>query len=353
VSDKQLATATQPHTLATQESPLNKKAHELALRIKYMIINGSKLADPEVFALAQYAAATDLNPFAQECYYLPGTGPVPGIAGWRKKANEQLVFEARDINFREPVGFWVDIRPCEPGEANFDPEKGDIAYHVALHDTLTRQRWMTEYFFAANQFMKMGMNLHEASDAAKLMIGEEPVKTGVGVVFANEKFTRDGGTEKYDRHERAQKRAEKLAIRKRFQRIDLHEPEGVDVDDVVDIQFNEQPRMTEAQIMGELYEGKKATSDITGDAPEKDTTQLPIGDQRRAKWPEDKISLKLAESITTSDTKEKYLDLPIEKLTVRYNVLVAKLEKNSLTPEQRAENELKHDVAKLIIDLKI
>src|SRR5512137_1884010 len=80
---------------------------ELAERFKLLIVNGKNLQGNEALALAQYSQMTDLNPFAGECYYLPGIGPGPGIAGWRKKADEQLEWEARKA--AEPLArFWCD-----------------------------------------------------------------------------------------------------------------------------------------------------------------------------------------------------------------------------------------------------
>lgn len=202
-------------------------AREFAQRLKYMLVNGQKLADHDVFALAQYASATGLDPFAGECWIIPGKGVCPGIAGWRKKAQEQLEYEAKDAKV-DGAHFWVEFVEANPADCVFDPAK-DIAYTAILRDSITQHRWRLSIIEATNEFMKMGAKFDESLKQAKELVGKEPVWIGHGVVFAGENF---GGLDKFDRKERAQKRAEKLALRKRFPRIHLPEPEGTD--DVVD-----------------------------------------------------------------------------------------------------------------------
>ena len=253
----------QSNSLATTEqkaavqddSAYTKAARELAKRLKYMIVNGNKLADQEVFALAHYAASTDLNPFAQECYYLPGTGPVPGVVGLRRKAQEALNAETNAA--RVPMGyFWIETRPALPGEGNFDAIK-DIAIHVTLHDSTVNKRWRTAYFETARELKELGEKDYLA--AAKTFVGPEPVWTGVGVVAGSEAFSRDGKPEKFDRYERAAKRGEKLALKKRFPSLQQYEPAtgaGAYDEDTIDSTFVEtpsnEPKRPEAEIMKEL-----------------------------------------------------------------------------------------------------
>jgi len=206
------------------------KASELAKRLKYMIVNGSKLSDNEVYALAQYAAANELNPFAGECYYLPGVGPVPGVAGWRSKAQNQLDFEAKLAN-QSGGNFWFEYEHAKPEDCCFDPSK-DIAYKAILHDSVTRQRWFDAIASFSMNLIKSGITVEEAFKFSRETVGKEPVTESWGVVFSSESFAKEGKPEKFDRHERAKKRAEKLCLRKRFPRIHLPEPEGVD--DVID-----------------------------------------------------------------------------------------------------------------------
>jgi len=229
MTDTQL-TVIQPTALVT----INDKARELVTRLRFMIQNGRKLADQEVFALAQYCAANELNPFDGEAYYIPNIGPCPGIAGWRKKAQEALNFEAQsqhntDVNF-----YWTEPRLASPSEAKFDTAKGDIAMVVVLRDSLTNKAWRRQFFDTMREMKDLGLPYSHNDVVA--YTGPEPIWTGVAVVYGDENF----GKDKFDRHERAQKRAEKLAIGKRFRRINLPEPYGADVE-YVDAQFEERP----------------------------------------------------------------------------------------------------------------
>jgi len=193
---------------------------ELATKIQYMVQNGKKLAPPEALALAMYAIATDLNPFAQECYYIPNVGPVPGIAGWRRKAQEQLVYEASLFGVRSEGHFITyDYREADPKtEAAYDPSKGDVAYVCTVRDTISREKWLAKLMETARELKGI---VDKPLDEAERLIGPEPSWTGVGTVYGAERFSYDNKPEKFDRGERAKKRAERIALRKRFARIDL------------------------------------------------------------------------------------------------------------------------------------
>jgi len=208
------------------ESETVRAAREIASRLKYMISNGNKLTDQEVYALAHYSAANGLNPFAGECYYIPGTGPCPGVAGWRTKAQEQMEYEAKLAN-QNGGNFWCEYFHADPTDCNFDPQK-DIAYMVILHDSVSRKRWTDSVKEIAMDFVKIGVPFFDAFDKARELIGAEPITISYGVVFSTESFAKDGKPEKFDRHERAKKRGEKLCLRKRFPRIHLPEPEGLE-----------------------------------------------------------------------------------------------------------------------------
>jgi hypothetical protein len=218
-----------------KEKPANEIqliARDLAQRLKYMIVNGNKLSDNEVYSLAQYAAANGLNPFAGECYYLPGTGPCPGVAGWRTKAQDQLDYEAK-LAGQAGGNMWCDYYHADPLDCVFDPAK-DIAYKVVLHDSVSLRRWRDLVTETAVVYMKAGAPFFDAHDKARELIGDEPVTVSWGVVYGGERFAAEGKTEKFDRHERAKKRGEKLCLRKRFPRIHLPEPDNFDDSQIVD-----------------------------------------------------------------------------------------------------------------------
>jgi hypothetical protein len=198
---------------------LGVKRNTLAKQIKLMIVNGKVLSDPEAMALAQYAVSNDLNPFSGEAYYIPGVGPTPGVAGWRKKAQEQLEFEAHEAG-EKGAHFWIEEVPLDPQDGiKLNP--GDQAAKVILRDWITNTRWRHAYFEAMRELKEMGDP--SPAQSARAFVGPEPVWTGIGVIAASERFAGDGKPETMNRHERALKRAEKLAIRKRFPRISLPE----------------------------------------------------------------------------------------------------------------------------------
>jgi hypothetical protein len=235
----------------------NEKDNELAVwdefkgnrrvlirRLGAMIVNGKKLTDNEIAALAAYAMTNDLNPFNNECYYLPNMGPTPGIAGWRKKAQEQLDWEAQQSG-ELMAHYWIEYKKPEIGEAKFDSTK-DVAWKVILRDWLSDKRWRRDVFDAMDklQAAKVDDPYHEALK----LVGDKPEWTGVGVVTSGENF----GNDKMDRNERAKKRAEKIAIRKRFPRIKLPDPEIDYDDDVIDIISEPEESRTEKEILTDL-----------------------------------------------------------------------------------------------------
>jgi hypothetical protein len=204
----------------------------LAKQIKLMIANGKQLEDREAMALAQYAVATDLNPFSGECYYIPSVGPTPGIAGWRKKGQEQLEYEDAKAH-GNGCHFWIEEVDLSADEKAMLKD-GDIAASVDLRDSVTNQRWRQAYLEMAKELKELGAT--DPLTEAKLLVGKEPKWTGFGIVHASESFAYNNGPEKMTRKERALKRAEKISIRKRFPRINLPEvmSDGPEPEDVID-----------------------------------------------------------------------------------------------------------------------
>lgn len=216
---------------------------EMAQRIKLMIYNGKNLTDAESMALAQYSVGNGLNPFVGEAYYLPGKGPTPGIAGWRKKADEQLEYERR--NAKAPFARWFVEYP-EPDESErdtFDPKPGDIVVKAIVTDSLSKTDWEQRVLGAYVKLVAAGV---KDMDAAKELVGPRPMWTALGCVRASENF----GGDAMSRYERACKRAEKAAIRKRFPRINLPEFEDADYREP-EITVVE-PKRTEAQNLADL-----------------------------------------------------------------------------------------------------
>lgn len=300
---------------------------QLAMRLKNLVSNGKKLANEEAIALAQYSVATGLNPFVGECYYLPGLGPGPGIAGWRVKAEEQLEYEA--MKARMPAArFWCDYIMPEDGEADYDPAKGDIAVKAVLHDSISRTTWeqsrLAHYIELAKSGLKDG-----AWEIASELVGLEPVRTAVGIVRGSENF----GSDKMGRYERACKRAEKAAIRKRFPRVHLPEPLGFDAMDVIDAELKDvseaEPQRTTDQNLADLYGATTPT-------PDEPVTP-----------PSATMSLETAEDVLNSEEK-RYGDIDSETLGHMSRVL-AKSIKTETDAGIKEVKQFKLDAIKVIL----
>lgn len=345
-----------------------EKARELAQRLKFMIVNGNKLSDNEVYALAQYSAATDLNPFAQECYYLPGIGPGPGIAGWKKKAQEQLDWEAGKEGLTG-AHYWWDKREAIPGEAVFDPAKGDIAIVVILHDWLTNRRWRMGLFETARELKEFG---HPTPyEEAQRLVGQEPVWLGIGVVFGSENF----GKDTFNRKERAEKRALKLALRKRFPRVHLPEPsQDFDVSQAVTVEAREifqepeRPQKSEGQLLHELgYDPEpepktQAVSQSPVETNDDDgyttpdfgsPTTEPASQPAIAVKPWTNQSITLEMAMTESSKEDgKYWDMETVTITNKLNGIQKTLEKNHLSDDELERYSFKRDVMRAILQYR-
>lgn len=293
----------------TNDDPVLEEARRFARRLKFMIVNGQKLTDQEVYALAHYSAANQLNPFAQECYYMPGVGPVTGIVGFRRKARESIQDEVKKwmdigIKFDGPQNYWLEKRPATHDEAMF--QDGDIAIHVTLHDSMARRQWQKDFFLAMRELREAGCtDFKECKKLAEEMVGNEPVWTGVGVVSQGEKFGADGKPEKYDRTERAEKRAEKQALKKRFPSLQQYDvkvdDQAIDVD-AVDVSFSVEEEAERKQLSGSTPDDliremgcfevdkkldKPATDPVSssGAAPENSTAGITLSEACKVKHP--------------------------------------------------------------------
>lgn len=202
-------------------------------RLRHMIVGGRKLENHEIEALAGASLATNLNPFVGEIYYVPKVGPVIGKQGYARKAQEQLEYEAERAGYRNPVTITVEARPATEEEVGRPIAEGDVAVHVTLTDSLSRSEWLGTLAKFQKDF---GAEL-----AVELVGRKAPSWTGVGVVEHMEKFKYDDSKpELYARKERAEKRATKQAMMKRFPRLELPDLEGAL--DLADYQLTEVKR---------------------------------------------------------------------------------------------------------------
>ena len=201
------------------KSLLISRAEEQMEIAKRIIVNGKKLADDEIRALAVYMAQTGLSVSDNECYYMPGTGPVIGIAGVRRKAREAAMEEARAAKYRlVGKGYRLEFISGEDAKLPgiYDISQGDIAYECILTSDMDEAFWLQKLMPIITQLKSMGLSYEDARNEAIRFIGDCPRTRYVGVVFGKESFSFGDKPEKMDRHERAKKRAEKGALKRRF-----------------------------------------------------------------------------------------------------------------------------------------
>jgi len=161
-------------------------------RIETMLPGGSKLGINERYALAQIAVAHGLDPFNGEVWYIPGRGPMIGIKGLRKKAREQV-----------QGNFWIDFREItDPDERKrYSIDNGALAFEARLFDSEN----VRTYCDMIAVMTKSGIPWSDV----KVMIGEKPYTSGVGVLRPTEQT-------KMERVQCAMKRAEADALKRRF-----------------------------------------------------------------------------------------------------------------------------------------
>lgn len=168
---------------------------ELGARLQNYMPNAQKLNNLEAQAVAQIAVAHGLDPFNGEVWGIKGDdkwyGVMVGIKGLRKCAHRQADLEGGH--------YWIDLSYADPA-AYGEPATSIVAICV-LRDT----RSMTAYAQSLRSLRDSGMPY----DDAKAEIGNTPRIVGIGIATAGERS-------KLRIHQRAQKRAEADAIKKRY-----------------------------------------------------------------------------------------------------------------------------------------
>ena len=168
-----------------------------------------RLNAEQAVQLAVASRLTGLNPFNQEIY-MTNRGVMIGVAGVRRKASEQLIYESGETSNH----FYPDFRPALADEGDFDPDK-DVAYICTITDDVSTKKWRVSLHEFIKVLKDAGMDGSQAFCKAVDVVGRKPSWSAVGVVRASESFGANG-KDAWDRHERAKKRAEKWALRKRF-----------------------------------------------------------------------------------------------------------------------------------------
>jgi hypothetical protein len=211
-----------------------------ARRIKLMCKGGDKLREDEALALAQVATVTHLNPFIGEVWYIPGSGPMVGIAGARRVDQEAT---------RERGGYsTVEVISCPPEEAGaLESEVKDVAaaFRAEITDTAATLEYQKMFTATLASLRECGET--DPVKVAREICGPRPKWVGYGFSKKNES-TRMGKVQA------ARKRAEADALKKKITLPFGAEVAEVDVNpDYVDVTAQDvAPKRTQAENMSDL-----------------------------------------------------------------------------------------------------
>lgn len=171
-----------------------------AKRIKLMLKGGDKLSDGEAMALAQVSLVTKLNPFIGEVWYIPGKGPMIGIAGARRYDNQQA---------SDNGGYtFPEFSPCTPEEAGAKPgENVAHAFRCDIFDSVAISKYQKLMIEIINSMRAAGSP--DPVGEAKATLGPKPMWTGYGYSTTDE-------LSKMNKMQLAKKRAEADARKQRI-----------------------------------------------------------------------------------------------------------------------------------------
>jgi hypothetical protein len=222
-----------------------------ARRIKLMCKGGDKLREDEALALAQVATVTHLNPFIGEVWYIPGSGPMVGIAGARRVDQEAA---------KERGGYsTVEVIPCSPDEAGAtEAEVKDVAAAFRAEITDTGATLEYQKMFIATLASLRESGVADPVPVAREICGPRPKWVGYG-------FSKKNESTRMSKAQAARKRAEADALKKK---ITL--PFGADVaetdaaPDYVEATAQDiEPKRTEAQNLKDLgFEAEQFEKDF-------------------------------------------------------------------------------------------
>lgn len=175
----------------------NQDVDAMAARFKIALRGGDKLANNEARALAQIALVTHLDPYIGEIWYIPGKGPMIGIAGARRLWNEKGIAGG---------GFsFVDIQPCSPEEAGATESDVVAAFKAIAHDSKATIEY--QKLFQSTIAMLRDAQAPDPFALAKEICGPKPQWIGYGYSTKSE-------TSRMNKMQLARKRAEADALKK-------------------------------------------------------------------------------------------------------------------------------------------
>ena len=175
---------------------------QFAKRIKTLCKGGDKLSDNEALALAQVASVTHLNPFIGEVWYIPGKGPMVGIAGARRLEQERTGSQG---GFSFPIVSVV--APEEAGALTHEINDVVAAFKVEINDSTATAEYQKLLVSTIEAMRAAGVS--DPFGAAKEVCGVRPVWVGYG-------FSKKTDQSTMNKVQLARKRAEADALKKRI-----------------------------------------------------------------------------------------------------------------------------------------
>ena len=173
-----------------------------AKRIKQMMRGGEKLSVNDVMSLAQFSKVTGLNPFIGECWWIPGSGAMVGIAGARRLEQEQ----ARQTGSSSSPNFSV----CDAQEAGAtEVELKDViaAFRCEINDS--HASWEYVKMFTATLDSLRAAGVGDPVPVAREICGPRPSWVGYG-------YSKKSEPSRMNKIQLARKRAEADALKKRI-----------------------------------------------------------------------------------------------------------------------------------------
>lgn len=358
---KELAILNRSTALLVSDS--ENEIKQAARKLMRMTPGGNRLNPDQAADLAVYSFITQLNPFNNECYYMDKVGPVPGIAGYRVKASAWL----RSTSPNAPAPRTEEeYRPATRQEADFDPDKGDVAWVCILSDTVSTAAWEKRRLDLMRSYREMGAEFHEAYELAKLDAGAKPCWTAVGVVHGDEHFSGnvwrnnqkvegEYKAEMWDRNERAKKRAAKGCYRKGFPQVNIPDAEE---GEIYDGEVREIKDRIAATVTTEAA-SQRSADEILGELgfePENNpiqrgeptiSTHTDEDDHENVTAPSEQPAPK-----TASHDGTDYADMSIPELANRHAHYTKLSRDESKTDAERAEAKLTADYISTLIKAK-
>lgn len=197
-------------------TPYGRRAEirELVQRLKIMAPGGMDLSDNEALALAQYSFSMGLNPLVGECWFIKDRsgkplGMMPGIKGYRRKAQEQAREKGSD--------YWLEFDEITSPEerALMQIPEGALAVKARLYEIHKTQA----YADSAKKLADADAPWQEI----KQIIGDKPYFEGISFIKPAEMKTLEKGKLQMPHIQRARKRAEAHALKMAY-----HLPFGFD-----------------------------------------------------------------------------------------------------------------------------